>query len=95
MGNREGVISLKSFFSTVKGIFGFDHTEKVIDSQTEKEVAALRAESGKNVSDLENNFTTREQQRQAFENGMKEKLKKVENVERPKAKNNDREDERM
>jgi len=45
MGNREGVVSLKSFFSTVKGIFGFDNAEKEIDSQTEKEVAALKAES--------------------------------------------------
>lgn len=95
MGNREGVVSLKSFFSTVKGIFGFDNAEKEIDSQTEKEVAALKAESEKSVADLENNFTTREQKRQAFESGMKENIKRVENVEKPKAKNNDREDERM
>lgn len=94
--NREGVLSLKAFWGTIKDVFGFTPAEKEIDQDVAKEVAALRAESEKDISALESKFAeTKDQKRQSFQKGIKEEVKPVEHKEKTKSRGSDKEDERI
>ena len=93
MKDREGVVKLKSFFSTVKDVFGLSPEQDNLDEKTVKEVEALRAESSKGIAELENKYTTTKlKERQSFEKDIKNEVKPVKVTNKTNTKVKEHED---